>query len=150
MTYRQNWQTCNISCNWTKTVIYSFPSNFVDFALRRGTCQAEIWSQARVPNLLERKFDARREHRTGHIEQHGNWKPWNTSCNQFVLRRPLLNQLRLAINQEKILDSQDAEDRLAIKVCFPWREIEISSAIFAIDLSQIPFHARFPMEKKMG
>jgi hypothetical protein len=33
-------------------------------------------------------------------------------------------------------------------VCFPWREIEISSAIFAIDLSQIPFHARFLKGKK--
>jgi len=33
MTYRRKWQTCNISCNWTKTVNYSLPSNFVDFAL---------------------------------------------------------------------------------------------------------------------
>jgi hypothetical protein len=35
------WQTCNISCNWTKTVNYSLPSNFVDFALSSVTCQVK-------------------------------------------------------------------------------------------------------------
>jgi len=36
--------------------------------------------------LFLEKIDAMRGHRTGHIEQHGNSKPWNTSCNWFVVR----------------------------------------------------------------
>ena len=52
-----NYGACNISCNWMKTVIYSFPNYFVDFALSAVTCQAEIWSQARGSNLLRQKLD---------------------------------------------------------------------------------------------
>jgi len=54
----------------------------------------------------------------------------------IALQRLLLNQLWLAINQEKIPVSHESVDRLAIKVCFPWQEI------------QIPFHALFPKGKK--
>jgi hypothetical protein len=60
----------------------------------------------------------------------------------------LLNQLWLAINQEKIPGSHESVDRLAIKVCFPWQEIQNSGATFAIAFPQIPFHALFPKGKK--
>jgi hypothetical protein len=62
-----------------------------------------VFGKVRRRALDSNKFlqntDAMRRHRTGHIEQHGNSKPWNTSCNWFVVCRPLLELLVRVIEE---------------------------------------------------
>ena len=80
-----------------KVTLCNFPAKTVNFALRRVTLHAKIWSQTWGSNQLGRKFGSTFGSRTWLFEKSRKWKPCDMSCDWFVVGRLVGDYLPRAI-----------------------------------------------------